>query len=219
MSAIAFFDLDRTLIAINSAYAWVRHERRAGRVGFRDTMRAVVWFGMYRMGRAQLDDVVRKAVLGLEGQCASSFAERTQSFWDSEVEATVRPGAYAALERHRAAGDRLVLLTASSRQLGRAAAEHLGLDDVLSNVFEEEDGLFTGMAREPICYGDGKVLHAEAYAQRHGVELSDCTFYTDSFTDRAALEAVGVPVCIDPDPRLERLARARGWKIEDWGPA
>jgi len=216
MAAIAFFDLDRTLIAINSARAWVRHERKAGRIGTRDTVRSVWWFAIYRLGYARMDDVVRSAVATLEGQDVDLFTQRTRAFWTREVQPTVRPGAYAALDRHRAAGDRLVLLTASSRQLGRAAAEHFGLDDVLANVFEERNGRFTGLAEEPLCYGDGKVHHAETYARQHGVSLDDCAFYTDSFTDWRTLERVGQPVCVDPDPRLQRLAVERGWPIEDW---
>ena len=216
MPAIAFFDLDRTLISINSARAWMDHERRAGRLRKRDVVRGLWWFAAYRLGHADMDDVVRSAVATLEGQCATTFAERTRQFWTDEVAETVRPGAHRALARHRQRGDRLVLLTASSRQLGHAAAEHLGLDDVLANVFEERAGTFTGRAEEPLCYGHGKVHHAETYARAHGVSLDHCAFYSDSFSDRHALEAVGTPVCVDPDPRLQRLARARGWSIEDW---
>lgn len=216
MSAIAFFDLDRTVISINSARAWMSRERRAGRIGRREVVQGLWWFGLYRLGHAQLDDAVHAAVATMAGQCAHTFEARTRAFWDEEVQTTVRPGAYTALERHRAAGDQLVLLTASSLQLGRAAADHLGLDAVLANVFEEADGRFTGRAREPLCFGDGKVHHAVSFCRAAGVSLEDCTFYTDSFSDRAALEAVGQPICVDPDRRLRRLAEARGWPIEDW---
>lgn len=216
MPAIAFFDLDRTLIRVNSARAWMDHERRAGRLGKRAVAQGLWWFAMYRLGRAGLDDAVRAAVATLRGQCVTTFDARTQAFWEEDIAPTIRPGARRVLAAHREAGDRLVLLTASSQQLGRAAAGALELDEVLSNVFEEEDGCFTGRAQEPLCYGDGKLHHAEACARRHGVQLRDCAFYTDSISDRLVLEAVGRPVCIDPDRRLRRLARRRGWEIEDW---
>lgn len=216
MAAIAFFDLDRTLIAINSASAWMRHERRAGRLGTRDSLRAAGWLALYHLGHARMDDVVRSAVATLAGRSAAEFEARVRAFWASEVAGTVRPGAAAVLHRHRSAGDRCVLLTAASLQLGRAAAEHLHLDDVLANEFEVADGVFTGRAAEPLCFGAGKVHHATRYAARHGVALADCTFYTDSYSDLRALEVVGTPVCVAPDPRLRRAARARGWRIESW---
>jgi len=216
-SPIAFFDLDHTLIAINSAKAWMHRERRAGRMGRRDTVRAIFWFGMYRLGKAKMDDVVRSAVLTLKDQEEALFRSRTRAFWHEEVQSTIRPGAPAAIARHRSQGHRLVLLTASSRQLGDAAAEHLDLDDVLANDFEVDSGRFTGQVREPLCYGDGKVHHARSYAESRGVDLADCAFYTDSFSDVRTLELVGRPVCIAPDPRLARAARQRGWPVEDWG--
>jgi HAD superfamily hydrolase (TIGR01490 family) len=214
--AIAFFDLDHTLIAINSAKAWMHRERQAGRMGRRDTARAIFWFAMYRLGTAKMDDVVRSAVLTLQDQDADLFRTRTRAFWHEEVEATIRPGATRAVERHRDLGHRLVLLTASSRQLGEVAAEHFRLHDVLANDFEQSDGRFTGQVREPLCYGDGKVHHARSYAKSHGIDLRDCAFYTDSFSDLRTLELVGRPVCVAPDPRLARAAKKRGWSVEDW---
>jgi len=219
MSAIAFFDLDKTVLSINSARAWVRMERRAGRVGLYDLLRSVWWLGRYRMGSAQMDEVVRSAVGTLAGRSAVEFDARVVQFWEEDVAPTIRPGAVEAIERHRQAGDRLVLLTAASRQLADSAAAHLGFDAVLANEFEVVDGHFTGGVSEPLCYGAGKVHHATTCAKQYAVRLEDCTFYTDSYTDRAALEAVGTPVCVAPDPRLRRLARSRGWRIEDWGVA
>ena len=90
-TAIAFFDLDHTLIAINSAKAWMSRERRAGRMGRREALRAVVWFAMYRMGKARMDDVVRSAVLTLKDLDAELYRARTQAFWDEEVCAWIRP--------------------------------------------------------------------------------------------------------------------------------
>ncbi|HCH64795.1 MAG: HAD-IB family hydrolase [Deltaproteobacteria bacterium] len=219
MSAIAFFDLDKTVLSINSARAWVRAEHRAGRLGLRDLVQSAWWLGQYRLGFARMDDVLRDAISSLEGHPVGDFDERVARFWTDDVAPTVRPGALQVIERHREAGDLLVLLTAASRQLADNAADALGFDAVLANELQVTDGRFTGRMREPLCYGDGKVHHATACAVEHSVDLSECTFYTDSYTDRLALEAVGHPVCVAPDPRLKRLAKSRGWRIEDWGRA
>ena len=219
MSAIAFFDLDKTVISINSARSWVQAEHREGRLGRRDLLRSAWGLGQYKLGRAQMDDVVRGAVTLLEGMRVDVFEERIERFWAQDVLPTVRPGARTAIERHRERGDRLVLLTAASRQLADRAAAALGFDEVLANEFEVLDGAFTGRIREPLCYGEGKVHHARTCSERWSVPLSSCTFYTDSYTDRPVLELVGSPVCIAPDPRLRRHARAQGWPIEDWGAA
>ena len=87
------------------------------------------------------------------------------------------------------------------------------------NHLSVEDGIFTGEPIEPICYGVGKVAHAEGIALKLNVKLAECAFYTDSMSNLPMLEAVGRPVVVSPDPRLRRVARKRGWPVQDWGAA
>jgi phosphoserine phosphatase len=111
-----------------------------------------------------------------------------------------------------------VLLSSTSPYMAEAVAAELHLDDVLCNRFEVDPaGRFTGKPDGELCYGAGKLTHGTRYAQEHGVDLAQCTFYTDSTTDLPMLEAVGRPVVVHPDPRLEQVARNRGWEIVAWG--
>lgn len=215
--AVAFFDLDRTLISVNSASDWVRRELRLGNIGPLAAARAAGWIGLYGLGVANMDNVVRAAVATLAGVPEEEIRRRSLEFWEEEVRFRVRPGARAAVLRHRAAGDHLVLLTSSSPYLSEPAAAELGLDDWLCNRFVVEQGRFTGQTHEPLCFGPGKIVHAEAWAARVGVALTDCAFYTDSMSDLPLLERVGRPVVVSPDPRLAREARRRGWPVEFWG--
>ncbi|MFT4976861.1 MAG: HAD superfamily hydrolase (TIGR01490 family) [Myxococcota bacterium] len=216
MAAIAFFDLDRTLIGINSATRWIRREVRLGHISWRQAARGGGYIVMYQAGFSRMEKVLRDAVLTLEGTLEDDLQARSATFWAEEVAAHVRPGALRAIAVHREAGDRLALLTTSSCYIGDAAAEALGLDEVLSNRFEVIDGRFTGRPIEPMCFGTGKRTYAEQLAQKYNISLDDCAFYTDSYSDLPALEVVGRPVVVHPDPRLARLARKRGWVIEDW---
>lgn len=217
--AIAFFDLDRTLIATNSAKGWVRRQIRQGHVSRRQAARAGLAIGLYRLGVADMERLIRGAVRELEGEDEDDLAARSLTYWREEVAGTIRPGARAAIAHHRSHGDRLVVLTASSPYLGEAARAALEMDAVLSNRFEVEDGRFTGVALDPLCFGMGKATLAAEHAAAFGIELVDCSFYTDSFTDLPAMEAFGDPVAVHPDPRLLRAARKRGWRVERWGPA
>ncbi|HEY1099304.1 MAG TPA: haloacid dehalogenase-like hydrolase, partial [Myxococcota bacterium] len=92
----------------------------------------------------------------------------------------------------------------------------LQIDGFLANRFVAVDGVFTGEAYRPLCFGPGKVEHAAVVADKVGVALADCAFYTDSASDLPMLEAVGEPVAVDPDPWLRRIAQRRGWRIERW---
>ena len=95
-------------------------------------------------------------------------------------------------------------------------AELLGVPDLLCTELEVVDGRLTGRHIAPACAGAGKVVYAERYAAEHGVDLGRSYFYTDSYSDLPMLERVGCPRVVNPDPRLRRRARARGWEIERW---
>ena len=94
--------------------------------------------------------------------------------------------------------------------------EEFGLEAALFQKYEVRDGVFTGSPLKPICYGIGKVEVAQAWAGENGVDLAASTFYTDSSTDVPMLERVGRPVAVQPDLRLARIARVRGWPALDW---
>ncbi|MEE2828328.1 MAG: haloacid dehalogenase-like hydrolase, partial [Myxococcota bacterium] len=118
-------------------------------------------------------------------------------------------------QAHKQAGDRVVLLTSSSLYLGRCVQQHLELDDILTMRFGVEEGFFTGSI-ETFCYGRGKVTVAEEWAGRQGIDLATAWFYSDSITDLPMLERVGRAMVVQPDVRLSRVARKRGWPILDW---
>lgn len=215
--SIAFFDLDLTLLEINSASLWIRRELRLGHISRWSAIKGAAWLGMYELGFAKLEDAIRSAASTLRGKEEAVMAQRTEDFWEAEVAMRIRPGATAAIAAHREAGDRMVLLTSSSNYLGQLAVDALGLDGLLSNRFEVQAGRYTGEMHNPLCYGPGKLVHAQKEADTHGVRLADCSFYTDSMSDLSVLDAVGHPVAVHPDPRLRREANRRGWKIADWG--
>lgn len=215
---IAFFDLDKTLLPWNSAPRWVRFELANGKISWRQALRGWYWIGRYHLGFAEIDTIYREAIRVYAGDPETEIIERTRVFYRDQIRGLYRPGARETVRRHKDQGDRVVLLTTSSNYMSEHVCKELGLDDYLCNFYEvNDDGRFTGEAVEPLCVGEGKRVYAERYASKHGVTLADCAFYTDSMSDFPALEAVGEPVAVNPDPKLKRIARERGWRIEDWG--
>jgi HAD superfamily hydrolase (TIGR01490 family) len=214
--AIAFFDLDRTLLSVNSATLWVKRELRLGFISRWAALRGAMWLALYELGLAQMDDAIRTAIGTLADQSEDEIRGRTMAFWREELADSIRPGAHAVLAAHRSQGDQLVLLTSSSNYLSELAAEALGLDAILCNRFQVEQGRFTGKPVEPLCFAEGKHAHALAFAEAAGVPLSKCTFYTDSYSDISVLKAVGKAVVVHPDPRLKRAAERHAWAVENW---
>lgn len=216
MGAAAFFDLDGTLLTVNSARLWLSRERRLGHVSTWQLARAALMLVSYRLGILDMESALRASLTTLRGVSEEHIRAETRAWWREDVRAFIAPGARATLERHRDRGDKLVLLTSSSRYAAEMAREEFGLDDALFQRYELRDGCFTGEPLPPICFGAGKVHVAEAWAREHGIDLRESSFYTDSSTDLPMLERVGHAFAVQPDPRLRIAASARSWPILDW---
>jgi HAD superfamily hydrolase (TIGR01490 family) len=218
VSRVAFFDLDRTLIDVNSGKLWLREEWGNGRIGLRVGLRAVYWFTRYSLGDDVLDRGLAEAAAVYTGVPADQLGDRISAWFAADVAYRMRPGARAAIDAHRAAGDRIVLATSSSQFAVACAVSTFGLDDGIGTTLEIADGVLTGRIGAS-AFGRQKLTRCEEWARAEGVDLSDCAFYTDAYADRTLLEVVGQPVVVHPDRRLARLARSRGWPVEDWGDA
>lgn len=214
---LAFFDLDRTLVAENTGRLWVEHERREGNISALQAARAMLWLGLYHVSLIDLDRAYSQALAHYRGVPDAALRERTQRWFHSAVAHRLQPGARAALDWHRSQGHRCVMLTNSSPYQAAVATAHWGLDGWVSNRFlADGDGLLTGEIERPICYGAGKTARAERWAAEHGGSVAESWFYTDSLSDLAMLEQVARPRIVQPDPRLRRVAERRGWPILDW---
>jgi phosphoserine phosphatase len=109
------------------------------------------------------------------------------------------------------------IVTAASPYAARPLARILGIDHVVSTVFQVDgQGLFTGKVEQPLCLGEGKVTRTRELGRRLGFSVEEAIFYTDSVQDLPLVERVGEAVCVNPDPRLRRIAKKRGYRVERW---
>jgi HAD superfamily hydrolase (TIGR01490 family) len=216
MARAAFFDMDRTLVRVNTARLYVRWRMKRREIGLRTAARAMLWLAQYKLGVVDATSATTEAARALAGRDEASFAAECRTWYEETVRPHVSETARAEVERRRRAGDLCVVLTASTPYGTVPLAEDLGIEHVICSRLEIEDGTFTGRCAEPICYGDGKVTLAERWAREHGVSLADAAFYTDSVSDLPMLMRVGEPRVVNPDPRLRLSAAARGWPVERW---
>jgi HAD superfamily hydrolase (TIGR01490 family) len=215
--SLAFFDLDKTLLEINSGSLWVKRELRLGFLKKRHAARAVVWLAKYKLGFAGGEHMIHEAVAHLKGSASQVLINRTREFYAQDVAGRFRPGALNALKLHRNKGDLIVMLTSSSNYLAQMAASDLQIEHVLCNTLEvDASGNHTGRVVGRACFGSGKLFHAQAFADRVQQNLTESTFYTDSFADISVMEAVRNPVAVHPDIRLRRWAQQHNAPVVNW---
>lgn len=212
----AFFDVDHTVLEINSGRQWLSHLWRNGEISVLDGARSLVWLLQYRLSMLDFEAMTRKAIVRYAGKDVAQLQAEVDTWFRQEVEEWICTEAIEKIEEHRRAGHVLVLLTSGMRYGTRPLSRAVGIDHVVCTEFEERDGKLTGKLVAPPCYGPGKLTLAERFAVRHGIDLGRSYFYSDSYTDMPMLQAVGNPRVINPDPRLRRAAVDRGWGFERW---
>jgi len=122
-------------------------------------------------------------------------------------------GARDLIRSCRDAGQDVILVSGALDIHMRPFAEELGATDVIANRLEIKEGYATGKLVRPVVAGPEKAVLIREHARKHGHDLDDCFAYSDSYSDVPMLSVVGHPAAVNPDGRLERLARIYSWPV------
>jgi HAD superfamily hydrolase (TIGR01490 family) len=211
------FDMDRTLVRRETATLYVRYQREIGEASITDLARTMFWVAQYTLGIIDVEAVAARATRSLAGMHEDAMMARCDDWFHRYVEPHVAEAGRRAVAHHRAKGDILAIVTGATPYAARPLARLLGIDHVIaSELDKDERGYFTGRPADPLCYGKGKITRTERLAEELGFDLRSATFYSDSHTDLPLLEHVQEPIVVNPDPRLARVAKRRGWRVERW---
>jgi HAD superfamily hydrolase (TIGR01490 family) len=212
--ALAIFDLDNTLLAGDSDHAWGEFACDHGLVDApRFSELNDAFYRDYLEGRLDIEAYVRHALTPVAGQPAETVAEWHREFMEERIEPMLQARAFALVESHRRAGDRLLIITATSRFITEPIARRFNVTDLLACEGEMKNGRYTGEPAGILTYAAGKVRRLEQWLGQTGESMQGSCFYSDSFNDIPLLEVVDRPVAVDPDERLRRHALGRGWEI------
>lgn len=211
MSRPVFVDLDGTLVPPPSTEVRLARVLAAeGRLGARQLAAWLAFLARHaRLGRHAL----RLDKAWLAGLDVAAVADAAQRLAAALVPGTVRPALRERLAAHRAAGDRLVLLTGAPQSLAEAFAQRLEMEDAIGALCARRGGRYLAAAPLRHPFGTAKRILAAAWCERHGARLETACAYGDSRHDLALLAAVGTPVAVAPDRVLAAHARRRDWEI------
>jgi len=218
---VTLFDLNHTLLPIDSDYAWGVFTTT---IGWTDPVefarRNDLFFAQYQDGTLDIHDYVRFATeaIRLHGAQASKAAHAR--FMDSVVRPAIRAPALDLVRQHQQRGDQVAIITATNEFVTRPIADALGVPDLIAVELERDtapggSGWITGEIRGVPSARDGKVLRFGEWLHSRSLDWRDVhvTFYSDSSNDLPLLERADQPVATNPDARLRATALARGWRI------
>ncbi len=212
--ALAIFDLDHTLLAGDSDHAWgqflvdtkiVEPEHHQKQNDY--------FYEQYKKGCLDIEEYLAFALKPLTLQPLDTMLALREQFIEQRIKPLITDKARALVEKHRAAGDELLIITATNAFVTRPIADVLGFAELIAPEPEIIDGQYTGSITGIPSYQQGKVTRLEMWLQDKQIDLKGAFFYSDSHNDLPLLNIVDNPIAVDADEILTDTATRNGWPI------
>lgn len=214
---LALFDLDNTLLNGDSDFEWSQFLIRIG-VLDRELFEAknLTFYEHYKAGTLDIQEFLDFQLKPLSRHARKTLDEWHSQFMRERVMGMITQTARDLVDRHRAAGDVCVIITATNSFVTAPIAKEFGVEHLIATEPEHKDGEFTGRVEGVPSFRDGKIIRLETWLAQRGWNLdsfADTTFYSDSLNDLPLLKKVKNPVAVNPDATLRTHAEQHGWPV------
>lgn len=211
---LAIFDLDNTLIAGDSDHAWGEFLVDKNLVDSQwYKAQNDKFYADYCAGQLNII-AYSEFVFSFLAQHDTAYLQQLhQQFMSEVIRPIMLPKAQALIAEHSAAGDELLIITATNRFITQAIGDAFGISQLLATEPEKVDGRYTGKVLGVPCYKEGKIIRYQAWLAQQNKRFDKVTFYSDSHNDLPLLSIVDVPVVVDADAKLLAHAQEKGWQI------
>jgi putative phosphoserine phosphatase/1-acylglycerol-3-phosphate O-acyltransferase len=209
----AFFDLDGTLVAGYTAKYLAQDRIRRREIGASEFARTFALMVGAGLGRANFEDLIKLGAQAWKGRAHEDLEEMGMRLFEQKIADLIYPEVRELVRAHQRRGHTVVLSSSATSYQVEPVARFLGIDDVLCNRFQVDNGLLTGSVEEPILWGPGKALAVQQLAAERCIDLSRSYFYADGDEDLALMYLVGHPRPTNPGKHLAAVARQRGWPV------
>ncbi|WP_220471842.1 HAD-IB family hydrolase [Tomitella gaofuii] len=210
----AFFDLDGTLVAGYTARYLTEERMKAGEYGPVDVLRTLgVMVGGGGLNPDTFAELLDLGAHTWAGRTVEDLDEMALRLYKKKVAGRIYPEMREIVRAHQDAGHTVVLTSSATTFQVQPVADALGIEHVVCNRFEDDDGVLTGHVAKPVIWGDTKAYAAQQFAADHGVDLDRSYFYADGDEDVALMYLVGKPRPTNPGETMAKIAGKRGWPV------
>jgi HAD superfamily hydrolase (TIGR01490 family) len=215
---LALFDLDHTLLPLDSDYQWAVFMAETGRAG--DPAQALRR-NQELMDRYNAGDLTAEQAAEFMLGLLAAHPPHMLAVWHEEfMQRVIRPAmtaqAIALVEKHLHAGDLCAVVTATNSFVTSPIARAFGIPTLIATEPEYKAGRYTGKIAGTPSFKHGKVIRVQSWLASLGKTLQDFEtshFYSDSSNDLPLLEVVTHPIATNPSPGLLAVAQERTWPV------
>lgn len=213
---LALFDLDNTLLDGDSDYEWGQFLVRKGLVdGPSYTAKNLEFYEQYKAGTLNIYDFARFSLTPISKLDDEALNTLHQEYMASVIRPKMTPKAVDLVNQHRAQGHTLMVITATNSVVTRPIAQAFGIEHLIATEPKRVNGRYTTEIDGIASFQMGKVTRLQEWLKNHTETLEGSYFYSDSHNDIPLLEMVTYPVVVNPDSRLNAVAKERAWPIID----
>ncbi|MGH1538529.1 MAG: HAD family hydrolase [Gammaproteobacteria bacterium] len=211
--ALALFDLDETLIAGDSDYEWGAHLVSIGKVDADHyESENERFYKEYLAGKLDVYEFLRFALQPLANNTYDELLKWRSDYIEQRIKPIIKQKAFDLIEKHRKAGDYLVIVTATNSFITEPTKDIFNMDALIATEPAMKNGNFTGEVHGIPSFGPGKVTRLQEWLKGSNHSLEGSYFYSDSRNDIPLLELVSHPITVDADERLSQHAAENNWQ-------
>ena len=211
MPNLTIFDLDNTLLAGDSDRAWGQYIVEKNVVSDDFLIESERFYNNYYDGNLDIESFLAFCLKPLMQNKLSKLLELRKDFIEYKIKPMMLNKAIEMVNKKKSEG-RVIIATATNSFVTRPIADLFKIDDLIATEFVIENNEFTGEVDGVPCFREGKVTKVEDWVKSNGYDLSEATFYSDSFNDLPLLEKVKTAIVVDGDNELIKQAKTNEWE-------
>lgn len=211
---LVIFDLDNTLLSGDSDFTWgefLVKKKLVDEKSYKETNEK--FYEQYKQGVLDIYEFCKFSFKPLAEHSMEELQELHNEFMEDVIRPMIGEKAKSLVEYHQQKGHVLLVITATNSFITRPIVEAFGIKNLLATEPKISNGRYVNVVEGTPCFHEGKVVRLMEWLEQEKLTLEGSVFYSDSYNDLPLMEKVDVPIAVDPDKKLELIAKQRGWKV------
>ena len=212
MSELQIFDLDNTLLAGDSDRNWGIFLAEMNIVDPSYLAESEKFYNNYYDGNLDINGFLSFCLKPLVSNDMNKLLELREQFIEEKIKPIITKSGREVIDTAIKNGKTVIIATATNDFVTKPIADLFNVSTLIATEFEIKNNSFTGNVIDIPCFREGKLKKVEKWAKENNFNLSEATFYSDSFNDLPLLEKVKNPIIVDGDDKLREIGNNNKWK-------